>query len=123
MHNKTFKIYILHFSIAYLTSKGQHNTLSPHTHTHTRTHTQGSNESVYFLGYEFAFPQSRVLIFMQIKFALTFSGSFTLSKSCFLNVGKKRKVHTTIPNMIPDIQLEAEVFFLRWQSHKGIFIC
>ena len=50
-------IYILHFSISYLTSKGQHNRVSTHTqshththshtHSHTLTHIQGSSDSVY----------------------------------------------------------------------------
>ena len=92
-----------------------------HTHTHTHTHrhplthryTQGSSDSAYFFGSEFAVCQSRVFIFMEIKGALTFPGSFALSESCILNVSIKRKFRPTVSNLMPDTQLEAEVFFPR----------
>ena len=68
---------------------------------------------LYFFGSEFAIPQSRVFIFSEIKHALTFSGSFTLSESCVFNASMKRRFRPAVSNLMPDIQLEAEVFFLR----------
>ena len=50
---------------------------------------------------------------MEIKGALTFPGSFALSESCILNVSIKRKFRPTVSNLMPDTQLEAEVFFPR----------
>ena len=41
--------YILHFSISYLTAKGQHNRVSRHTHTHTphiHTHTPHTHSRI-----------------------------------------------------------------------------
>ena len=87
---------------------------TPPTYTHTHhTHTQGSSDSAYLFGSEFAIPQSRVFVFREIKHALTFSGSFTLSESCVFNASMKRRFLPTVSNLVPDIQLEAEVFFLR----------